>query len=245
MGEKMLKVLMVPIYGEPYKCEIKDTLEEMQKIVCGNIEVAMRLSNNAMIIANEEGKILNMTPNRIVMAGWQPVVLRGNFFIVGYDINDESGDFKDLSDENIAKYTEEMGLAKCNGGKIFVRQSDDSWKSAEMEEEGESFIYYDLLQARIGTPYKFFGLDFAREIGTKVSPKDYKSVYHAATRYTKGMSPESICERLFKEHNLKITDRASHSMSVSDIVVLHLPEGDEYYYTDSFGFKKLEGFLDS
>ena len=146
-----------------------------------------------MIIANEEGKILNMTPNRIVMAGWQSVVLRGNFFIVGYDINDESGDFKSLSDENIAKYTEEMGLAKCNNRKTFVRQSDDSRKSAEMKEEGETFIYYDLLQARIGTPYKFFGLDFAKKIGAKVDPKDYKSVYHAATRQTGRFFAKNFC----------------------------------------------------
>ena len=240
MTDNMLKVLVIPIYDEPYICEIDDDLKKMQDMLMGCIDV-VRFASNALIVCNKEGEILNMTPNRIVTIGRQQFVIRGNFFIVG--CSKDSEDFLSLSDEDAKKYKKDFSIEACNKGRIFLRRKDSSWISTKTDEEGKGFVYYELYQARIGAQYKFFGRDVAKKLGVEIKPEDYKKVYHAATRYDSRMKPEVICERLFDEHNTDVSDRPGHSMSVSDIVILHLPDGDEYYYTEAFGFSRLENFV--
>ena len=56
----------------------------------------------------------------------------------------------------------------------------------------------------------------------------------------------SYCEDLFMKFNCEHPKGfGGHSMSVSDIVMLHDDEGEgrtDYYYCDSVGFKKVEVF---
>ena len=45
---------------------------------------------------------------------------------------------------------------------------------------------------------------------------------------------------LYMEHNGVILDRKGRSMSISDIIVMHLPNGDRYFYVDFIGFTEIK-----
>lgn len=42
------------------------------------------------------------------------------------------------------------------------------------------------------------------------------------------------------EHNGVILDRKGRSMSISDVIVMHLPNGDRYFYVDFIGFTEIK-----
>ena len=82
-----MRCLIVRPYMKPEAGEIRNELEDLQKAVGGYIEV-VPLSETAAIVCNEEGKLLNLRPNRwIITRGSTDVkdVLRGTFLIVGVD----------------------------------------------------------------------------------------------------------------------------------------------------------------
>ena len=56
--------------------------------------------------------------------------------------------------------------------------------------------------------------------------------------------PESMLESLYSRFNMeRPQDFRGHSLSVSDVIALKLDGQVTCYYTDSFGFEKLPGFL--
>ena len=97
----LLKVLVV----EPMKpCRVQEfpgTLEAMQNIVGGYIETVHSFPD-AVIVCNEEGKLLGLPFNRPLMdENGQPYdILCGTFFIAG--IGEE--DLVSLTEEQITKY---------------------------------------------------------------------------------------------------------------------------------------------
>lgn len=218
-----MKALVVPIYEEPYLIDISNKLKELQDFVLGYIE-CVTLSDTAVLICNEEGKLLNFTPNR----EYNGDIIAGDFLIV----DDNGEDFCDISDADIKKYSQVFKKPDS----VFLRTDDNRWQSVKASKDGEDFISYDLLQCNQDVQYKFFGLDFVKDKQLTLSLDDYHKVYHAITRPGDAIT---ICERLYAEHNTVITDRRGHSMSVSDILVLHFSDGDRYFYTDSFGFTEI------
>lgn len=99
-NDKIMKILAIARYEEPVIQEINNSLEDMQRYVMGYIET-VTLSDTAMLVCNEEGKLADFTPNRILKIGSSQDVIRGDFFICGW-----SGDeFCDISNEDVEKYT--------------------------------------------------------------------------------------------------------------------------------------------
>ena len=92
------------LYKEPGKpCEVKEienTLEVMQELVGGLIEVVCW--DDVLLIFNEEGKLMNLEPNLMFEFDY----IAGNCLIVGDDF--ENGEFKSLTDEEIEKYSKEL-----------------------------------------------------------------------------------------------------------------------------------------
>jgi len=92
-----IKVLMIEPKKEPYVTEIGDDLKSMQKAVGGYIET-VPLSGTAVLVCNEEGKLLRMEVSRRLVDD----ILLGTFFVAGY----KEDEFTDLSDADIEKYTQ-------------------------------------------------------------------------------------------------------------------------------------------
>lgn len=98
--DEIMKILAIDKYEEPVVKEIENNLKDIQRYVLGHIET-ITLSETAMLVCNDAGKLANLTPNRILKIGNSNDVIRGDFFICGW-----SGDeFCDISDEDVEKYT--------------------------------------------------------------------------------------------------------------------------------------------
>ena len=96
------------VFLEPHKMastvEVKNTLEDMQALVNGNIEPFYPFDEEVCIICNEEGKINGMEPNRAVYDDEHNMVdvVFGPCFIC--DCKGEN--FASLTEEQIERYTE-------------------------------------------------------------------------------------------------------------------------------------------
>lgn len=60
---KKLKVIICPAEREPYAANVSDSLEALQKIVGGYIKTVTAFTD-AVVICNEEGRILGLPENR-------------------------------------------------------------------------------------------------------------------------------------------------------------------------------------
>lgn len=96
MKDDQIHVLKVEPGKAPESLEISNTLETMQKIVDGYIEVC-DLDDGICLVCNEEGKLRGLEANRRI---GQDIIL-GTFFLVG---SDEEGDFCSLTAEQMEHY---------------------------------------------------------------------------------------------------------------------------------------------
>lgn len=101
--EERIKCLVIEPDKKPAVQVIDNTLEAKQEIVGGLIQY-IPLSDTAGMICNDEGKLIGLPANRIVGDD----VIAGTFLIVGSEWDNEN--FVSLSDEDIAKYSEEFQL---------------------------------------------------------------------------------------------------------------------------------------
>ena len=98
-----MKVLVVQRNREPELKEIGDSLEDMQEIVEGYIEVIYPFADPVGIVLNEEGKIIGLPVSRFLWYQESEYVdaLCGTFFICG--LGEE--DLTDIPDDLVEKYT--------------------------------------------------------------------------------------------------------------------------------------------
>lgn len=229
--DEIMKILAIEKYEEPVVQEISNSLEDMQRYVMGYIET-ITLSETAMLVCNDVGKLADLTPNRILKIGNSHDVIRGDFFICGW-----SGDeFCDISDEDAEKYTKMF--SKPDVLFMPVRNGVSRvWKTVKPEDEKEHFCFYDLLQTE--ADYVFCPFESAIK---RHSPKlsDYGKVYRGIFEFSDTFEAKRVCERLYVEHNGVILDRKGRSMSISDIIVMHLPNGDRFFYVDFAGFTEVK-----
>lgn len=97
--DKKLKVLYKKVGQEPELLEINHTLNEMQNLVDGLIEV-VPYKNNILLVCNDEGKLLNMKVNIL----FDNDCIAGDCFFVGDDYKNAS--FKDLTDKQVEEIKE-------------------------------------------------------------------------------------------------------------------------------------------
>ena len=102
----------------------------------------------------------------------------------------------------------------------------------------DTFSIYQLKGGNETLDYRFEPLDAIRNNGLSVKPENYELVYTAPL--TEKDSLESIYTRFNIDHP---ADFKGHSLSVSDIVVLHQDGKDTAHYCDRFGFSQVPEFL--
>ena len=102
----------------------------------------------------------------------------------------------------------------------------------------DTFSIYQLKPGDATRDYRFEPLDAIRNNGLSVKPENYELVYTAPL--TEQDSLESMYTRFNIDHP---ADFKGHSLSVSDIVVLHQDGKDTAHYCDRFGFSQVPEFL--
>ena len=101
-----------------------------------------------------------------------------------------------------------------------------------------SFSIYQLKGGNETLDYRFEPLDSIHRNGLSVKPENYELVYEAPL--TEKDDLESIYTRFNINHQ---ADFKGHSLSVSDIVVLHQDGKDTAHYCDRAGFSEVPEFL--
>lgn len=111
-------------------------------------------------------------------------------------------------------------------------------KVPEEPPEKDTFRIYQLKRGEDTRELQFESYDRLKESGQILNPDNYVKVYEA--ELSKGLSLEDIYTRFNIDHP---KDFYGHSLSVSDVVVLHKDGKDSAHYVDRFGYKEAPEFL--
>ena len=114
-------------------------------------------------------------------------------------------------------------------------------RSAEhsAEQDADRFAIYQIRPDSPAEIYEFMEMDLIRQKGYEIRPEDFQEVYAGS------LIPGTTLEDLYVQFNgPKVPeDFTGHSLSVSDIVVLHKDGEDHAFYVDRFGYEEVPEFL--
>ena len=109
---------------------------------------------------------------------------------------------------------------------------------AARDEPVGSFSIYQLKGGSETLDYRFEPLDSIHRNGLSVKPENYELVYEAP------LTAKDDLESIYTRFNVdRPADFTGHSLSVSDIVVLHQGGKDTAHYCDRAGFSEVPEFL--
>ena len=137
-------------------------------------------------------------------------------------------------------------LAKCrelmgglNAGELTQGEVKELYaKAQEVEADKDTFSIYQLKQGDETRDFRFEPYDRLQAAGNVVDRANYELVYSAP------LAPETSLEDIYTRFNIDHpADFKGHSLSVSDVVVLHQNRQDAAHYVDSFGYKEVPEFL--
>lgn len=116
-------------------------------------------------------------------------------------------------------------------------------KNIEKKKEGvimatPTYTIYQLKDGEETRDYRFRSHDNLTRDGLAVNLDNYNQVYSAPLTATDTL--DTIYEKFNIEHP---EDFTGHSLSVSDVVVLHQGDTATAHYVDSFGFTEIPGFV--
>ncbi len=120
--------------------------------------------------------------------------------------------------------------------KELYAKAQETAKTAEQDKG--TFSIYQLKHGDETRDLRFEPYDRLQATGNVVDKANYELVYSA--ELTLGTSLEDIYTRFNIDHP---KDFKGHSLSVSDVVVLHQNGQDTAHYVDSFGYKNVPEFL--
>lgn len=100
-----MKIVVVEPFKSPEVKEIADTLKAMQNVVGGTIQALYPFDDPVVIVANDEGKMLGLPPNRGLRDddGELCDIICGTFFICGLT----EDNFGSLTEEQVEKFMKE------------------------------------------------------------------------------------------------------------------------------------------
>ena len=139
------------------------------------------------------------------------------------------------------KCRELMGQLKS--GELTEEQVKELYAKAQetaktAEQDKDTFSIYQLKHGDETRDLRFEPYDRLQATGNIVDRANYELIYSA--ELTPGTSLEDIYTRFNIDHP---KDFKGHSLSVSDVVVLHQNGQDTAHYVDSFGYKNVPEFL--
>lgn len=108
----------------------------------------------------------------------------------------------------------------------------------EAQPDRDTFSIYQLKRDDATREYRFAPHDRLTAAGLTVDPQNYDLVYSAP------LTPEMSLGDIWRIFNLDHPeDFKGHSLSVSDVVVIHREGQDAAHYVDSYGYKDVPEFL--
>lgn len=101
-----MQVVIVEPEKKPFVQNIDDTLTSMQQIVGGTIQAVYPFEEPVALICNDEGKLLNLPPNRALRDSNGAIydIVVGTFFLCAAPV--DSDRFECLTDEQVQIYLE-------------------------------------------------------------------------------------------------------------------------------------------
>ena len=136
-------------------------------------------------------------------------------------------------DANIAELQKVQDKEQTAGQE---QPEQEAEKAAEPDKD--TFSIYQLKRGDETRDFRFEPYDRLQAAGLSVEAANYDLIYTAPL--TPDMTLESIWEKFNIDHP---KDFKGHSLSVSDVVVLHQNGQDTAHYVDSFGYKNVPEFL--
>ena len=100
-----MKILKIEPGAEPVTMELSDSLEAMQELVGGLIQVVYPFADQAALVCNDEGKLMGLPFNRALQDENDRIydVICGTFFICG--VPEDGDSFTDLTPDQLDYYT--------------------------------------------------------------------------------------------------------------------------------------------
>ena len=128
-------------------------------------------------------------------------------------------------------------LQSLNAGELTQGEVKALYAKAQ-EPDRDSFSIYQLKRGDETRDLRFEPYDRLTAAGHAVDPANYDLIYSAP------LAPGTSLEAIFTRFNIDHPkDFKGHSLSVSDVVVLHQNGQDTAHYVDSIGFRQTPEFL--
>ena len=140
--------------------------------------------------------------------------------------------------EKCRELMEQLNTGELTQGQVkeLYAQAQEAAQAAEPDRD--SFTIYQLKDGDETRDFRFEPYDRLQAAGLAVDPANYEAVYTAP------LSPDMSLEDIYTRFNIDHPkDFTGHSLSVSDVVVLHQSGQDAAHYVDSFGFRQVPEFL--
>ena len=131
-----------------------------------------------------------------------------------------------------------------------ITESDSNREAQLLYGNTDKYGIYQLNDDPKLDKFRFEGTESLKRMGiTKdnfdaVSPENYKLVYMGELAELQGQTQSETLEAIYTKFNIDHpADYKAHSLSVSDIVVLHEDGENSAHFVDSFGFTELPKFM--
>lgn len=131
-----------------------------------------------------------------------------------------------------------------------LSESDSNREAQLLYGNSDKYGIYQLKDDPELDKFRFEGTESLKRMGiTKdnfdaVLPKNYKLVYMGELAELQGQTQSETLEAIYTKFNIDHpADYKAHSLSVSDIVVLHEDGENSAHFVDSFGFTELPKFM--
>ena len=119
-----------------------------------------------------------------------------------------------------------------------AQQEQPAPEPTQEQAEPDTFSIYQLKRGDETRDYRFEPYDRLQAAGLAVAAANYELIYTAP------LTPDMTLESIFERFNIdRPEDFKGHSLSVSDIVVLHQDGQYAAHYVDSIGFQRVPEFL--
>ena len=129
-------------------------------------------------------------------------------------------------------------LHEYNAMKQQLRESEPTKEALLLYGKEDSYGIYQLARGDATRDFRFEPYDRLQAAGNVVDRANYELVYSAP------LAPETSLEDIYTRFNIDHPkDFKGHSLSVSDVVVLHQNGQDTAHYVDSVGFRQVPEFL--